>query len=302
MTVTMIFGSFIAGSTSEGSAGVTFPVMTLLFHIHPEDARNFSLSIQSIGMTAASLWIIAKKKTIDKQYLFYALLGGLPGMLFSIYHLAPYMPPVYVKMFFVSFWLSFGIFLIYFNRIRHKKAVLQLPALTTYQRLELVFVAFTGGMFTAVLGTGVDVCTFAYLVMKYRLSEKVAIPTSVLLMDLHAITGFFTHQFLLKDIHPIVYHFWLVSIPVVMIGAPLGAWFASRAKRMHLADFISAIIFIQFAFAVIVIKPDFGLWIFSLASFLFGCVLFFLLTIKKDSRKMEMKEPVPDIFSREVID
>jgi uncharacterized membrane protein YfcA len=44
MTLTMVFGSFIAGSTSEGGAAVAFPVLTLLFkvkvrhgttHLHP---------------------------------------------------------------------------------------------------------------------------------------------------------------------------------------------------------------------------------------------------------------------------
>jgi len=33
MTVTMMFGSFIAGSTSEGGAAVAFPVLTLVFHV-----------------------------------------------------------------------------------------------------------------------------------------------------------------------------------------------------------------------------------------------------------------------------
>lgn len=33
MTLTMVFGSFIAGSTSEGGAAVAFPVLTLLFKV-----------------------------------------------------------------------------------------------------------------------------------------------------------------------------------------------------------------------------------------------------------------------------
>jgi uncharacterized membrane protein YfcA len=41
MSVTMAFGSFIAGATSEGGGAVAFPVMTLLFNIAPSIARDF---------------------------------------------------------------------------------------------------------------------------------------------------------------------------------------------------------------------------------------------------------------------
>ena len=50
LAITMIFGAFIAGSTSEGGGAVAFPVMTLLLHIIPEVSRDFSLMIQSVGM------------------------------------------------------------------------------------------------------------------------------------------------------------------------------------------------------------------------------------------------------------
>jgi len=59
MSVTMAFGSFIAGSTSGGGGAVAFPVMTLLFEIAPPVARDFSLLIQAVGMSAASFTIIA---------------------------------------------------------------------------------------------------------------------------------------------------------------------------------------------------------------------------------------------------
>jgi uncharacterized membrane protein YfcA len=50
MTITMIFGAFIGGATSEGGGAVAFPVMTLVLHLAPSIARDFSLMIQSCGM------------------------------------------------------------------------------------------------------------------------------------------------------------------------------------------------------------------------------------------------------------
>jgi len=38
MSVTMVFGSFIAGASAEGGGAVAFPVMTLIFKIQPEVA------------------------------------------------------------------------------------------------------------------------------------------------------------------------------------------------------------------------------------------------------------------------
>lgn len=49
MSITMMLGSFVAGSTSEGGGAVAFPVMTLGFSIEPTVARDFSLMIQSCG-------------------------------------------------------------------------------------------------------------------------------------------------------------------------------------------------------------------------------------------------------------
>ena len=54
ISVLMVFGSFIAGASSEGGGAIAFPGLTLLFNTPPEVARNFSLAIQSIGMSAAS--------------------------------------------------------------------------------------------------------------------------------------------------------------------------------------------------------------------------------------------------------
>jgi len=49
MSFTMIFGSMVAGATSEGGGAVAFPVMTLALKVPPSVARDFSLMCQSFG-------------------------------------------------------------------------------------------------------------------------------------------------------------------------------------------------------------------------------------------------------------
>ncbi|MCK5889994.1 MAG: sulfite exporter TauE/SafE family protein, partial [Methylococcales bacterium] len=57
ITLTMVFGSFIAGATSEGGGAIAFPVFTKVLAMPPFDAKVFSLAIQSIGMMAATVTI-----------------------------------------------------------------------------------------------------------------------------------------------------------------------------------------------------------------------------------------------------
>ena len=278
MTLTMVFGSFIAGASSEGGGAIAYPVMTLMFEIEPSIARNFSLAIQSIGMTAAALWITAKRIPIEKTYLWIASAGGAAGIVLGTYAIVPLVTPAYAKMMFVSFWLSYGIALFIINHISGRDTVRTLPRLGTGQKVELLFIGFIGGILSAILGNGIDICTFAFVTLKYRLSEKVATPTSVILMAINAVIGAFLHGFVIGDLQPEAVNFWLVSIPVVVLGAPFGAFVISKINRLYIAVLLYIIIVVQFISAVLIIRPSGALILFSVLVFLFGAVLFFWLT------------------------
>jgi uncharacterized membrane protein YfcA len=232
-------------------------------------------------MTAATLWIIARKIPIEKTYLKLAAIGGTAGIILGSYLIAPYTSPAYSKMLFVSFWLSFGITLFIVTYYRKRNVQDHLPGLNNTQKIELIIIGMVGGILSAILGSGIDICTFAFVTMKYKLSEKVATPTSVVLMASNALVGFFLHQFIIGDIAPVVYNYWLVCIPVVMLGAPMGAFVVSKAKRLHIINFLCFIILVQFIGAILIIKPAGDLLLFSIGGFLAGTVIFFLLTWRR---------------------
>jgi len=123
MSVTMCFGSFIAGATSEGWGAVAFPVMTLLFKIEPVVARDFSLLIQSVGMMAASFTIYCLKIPVEWRAVLYSGLGGAIGITVGLDVLSPLLPPAYTKMLFTSFWLSFAAALYWINRYRQREVL-----------------------------------------------------------------------------------------------------------------------------------------------------------------------------------
>jgi len=277
MTLTMIAGSFVAGASSEGGGAVAYPVMTLFFDIDPSVARNFSFAIQSVGMTAAALYIVARRIRVETTYLGLVTLGSVPGLVGGTYVLAPLVPPAYAKMMFVSFWLSYGLALFVINHVREQDAVTALPALTSAQQLEMVGVGVVGGVLSALFGNGIDICSFAFVTLKYRLSEKVATPTSVVLMAFNAVLGFALHALVLQDMQPEAYRFWWVCIPVVVFGAPMGAYVVSRVPRLYIATLLYGLIAVQFVSALWIIQPPIRLLIFSAGVFAFGLFLFFQL-------------------------
>ncbi len=275
MSVTMVFGSFIAGASAEGGGAVAFPVMTLLFKIPPEVARNFSLAIQSVGMTTASYLILVKRFKVEFAYLIPASIGGTIGIVLGTYYLVPLIPAPFAKMLFVTFWLSFGLVLFYINVIYKRKINDRLPKLGWFEKLTIVFVGLIGGGLSALLGSGLDIFSFSYVTMRYHLSEKVATSTSVIIMAINSIAGFILHYFIIHDFGQQEFNYWLVSIPVVVFGAPLGAYFINNRTRGFIAKFLYIVILAQFIGALFIIRPKGGLLIFSLLVFVFGIVFFF---------------------------
>jgi len=275
MSLTMAFGSFIAGASAEGGGAVAFPVMTLIFKIPPEVARNFSLAIQSIGMGTASLLIISRKIKVEYRYLIPVSIGGTIGIILASVYIAPLVVPVYAKMLFVSFWLSFGLVLFYSNEVYKRKTQESLPQMKTFEKLTLVVIGLFGGSLSALLGSGLDIFSFSYVTMRYHLSEKVATPTSVIIMAINAIVGFITHWFLIGDFGTQEFNYWLVCIPVVVFGAPLGAYFISNRTRAFISRFLIFVIVLQFIGAVLIIKPAGTLLIFSAIVFFVGVFFFF---------------------------
>ena len=275
MSVTMVFGSFIAGASAEGGGAVAFPVMTLIFKISPEVARNFSLAIQSVGMTMAAWIIFYKGIRVEHKYLWYASAGGALGMVIGTVFLIPLVSAPYVKMLFVTFWLSFGMVLFYVNVIYKRQTRESLPQMGFYEKMAIIFVGMIGGSLSALLGSGLDIFSFSYVTMRYHLSEKIATPTSVVIMAINSIVGFVIHLFFIGDFGTQELSYWLVSIPVVVIGAPLGAYFIKKKTRGFVAGLLYVIILAQFIGALFIIRPQGELLLFSALVFVFGIFFFF---------------------------
>lgn len=252
VTVTMIFGSFIAGATSEGGGAVAFPVFTKVLEISPANAAVFSLAIQSVGMTAAALLILFMRVNVEWRVIRWASLGGVPGIMLGALWLAPHLPPTLVKMSFTVLVTSFALTLFMLNRgmrLCHEK----LESAGIREHAVLLLAGFAGGMLSGLVGNGIDIVTFSLMVLLFRISEKVATPTSVILMAINSLIGFALHTTVTGGFNSEVQAYWMAAIPVVVIGAPAGAILCTLLNRVIIARILIGLIMIELISSLVII-------------------------------------------------
>ncbi|MEO0648001.1 MAG: sulfite exporter TauE/SafE family protein [Cyanobacteria bacterium J06650_10] len=293
MPITMVFGSLIAGATSEGGGAVAFPVMTLLLGISPQTARDFSLMIQSVGMLAAAYTIIRLRLRVIPQAIVWGSLGGAIGVCIGISWIGPRLDPAFLKLFFVSLWLSFGTALYLMNSVSARPIKQKMGRFDRQHALFFVATGILGGCVSGMIGSGLDIVVFSVLTLSFRIDEKVATPTSVVLMGVNACVGFLWRLLVapqsvlsglaavsLPPIGPEVWNYWYVCIAIVVIGAPVGARLITRVNRMTIVYFLLVSIVVQFLGALLIVPwRSLGLGWLIVSSFVGGSVLFGALAL-----------------------
>jgi uncharacterized membrane protein YfcA len=126
--------------------------------------------------------------------------------------------------------------------------------------------------------TSVDICSFATLTLLFRISEKVATPTSVCLMAINTCIGFGLRQFHMGGVAPESWEFLAVCVPVVVFGAPFGSVLGSYCHRLVLAAFVYVTDTVQIIAAYVIVnnsgKLDTELLVTGILCIVFGAVFF----------------------------
>jgi len=278
VSVTMVFGSLVGGGTSEGGGAVAFPVFTKLLHIPAPHARLFTFAIQSVGMTAASFTILYLRVPIERQFLKLAAPAGIVGVIISATLIAPSVKSVDIRVFFTVMLTSLALALI-IQQIRKTDSRNQrLTRFGPREQMIIVATGFVGGAVSGLLGIGENMVAFVIMVLLFRISEKVATPTTVILMTTVSITGFLVHVLLLGDFHGIVPKYWLAAVPVVVVGAPLGALICSKLSRQVIRLILLGLIAADFASTLWLVPLSAVTMITAGAVLAAGTAGFFLLT------------------------
>ena len=119
----------------------------------------------------------------------------------------------------------------------------------------LLACGFVGGIFSGVAGSGIDICSFACLTLFFRVNERTATPTSVILMAINTSIGFLYRELGMGGVEHHAWGFWAVCIPVVVIGAPVAAMLSSHLHRLTLAAILYSVDLAQFIGALVAVRP-----------------------------------------------
>ena len=155
--------------------------------------------------------------------------------------------------------------------------------LQLWPAIVLFLTGIFGGMNSAISGSGLDICSFAILTLLFRVNERTATPTSVVLMAGNTLVGFLYRQFGSSPEGPIASLAWnlfAASAFVVPFGAPLGTVLGARLHRITIACLLYALDTIQLISAWVLLEPKMtaASWGMSVGIILIGSLLFALVT------------------------
>jgi len=236
----MVAGAFVAGFTPEGGGAVAFPVLNVFLHVDRVLARDFSMMIQSVGMTSASIFILSHKDTVVKDYkpllMFVPVcfVGFLIGMAL-LQHIHVYL----IQSFFLCLSATFVI-AYYFSS--HRGSLTRLVVTSRRDRIYLAVILIAGGMISSLFGTGGDIIVYTLLVTHFSMTAKIATRMSIVLQASISILGYGYRVFIDHGLSNYQIKTWLCAYPIVLFMAPFGAYALSR---LHVNWMLKTIILIN---------------------------------------------------------
>jgi uncharacterized membrane protein YfcA len=257
IALTMLFGSYVAGSTPMGGGTVAFPILVLAYGLPAALGRDFSFAIQAIGMTSASIFILCRRQRLAWSMLAGSMCGSLVGLPLGIVWVAPVVPAIWVKLLFAVFWAAFGV--LHLARLDELLATTGNAGHSGKREFLVGIIAglVAGLTVVAITGVGVDMLLYALLVLAFRVDPKVAIPSSVVAMAFNSVLGVALRQSA-GGFEPGVWGNWLAAAPVVALGAPLGAFAVGVIGRRPTLLFVALLCVVQFAWACYAERASLG--------------------------------------------
>jgi len=271
LSLAMAVASFVSGASCQGGGSITYPIITVGFQVLPSVARDFSYMIQAVGMSAAAFSILFLRLEVEFASIIYCSIGGIFGIGICIHYIAEQIPPDFAKMYYVAIWFAFAFNLFLLNRRSGRKIYDTIPnwrggilvhlnwgrhhGSINWKAMVLIVGGFIGGLFSGFAANGIDICSFAILTLLFRVSEKTATPTSVILMAINTLLAFLWRWWVKDAVSVESFKYFLVCVPVVALGAPLGAVIASYLDRRCFARFVYFANITQVIGAFNIIKP-----------------------------------------------
>lgn len=288
MSLVMILGSLVAGSTPMGGGTVAFPILVLVFHQNPANARTFGLIIQGLGMTSALIFLACRGVPLPFRLLAGSTAGSAAGLLLGTYVIGPHVQGSLVKLLFACLWMSFGLLIVAKNiEICGLKNKGPQPTVSTV--VVGVCAGLIGGTLASIIGVGAEMCVYAVMVLFYRADLRIAIPAAVSAAALCSLVGAGIHLHL-GDIDRETAMNWFAALPIVIFGAPTGTWLGARLPRVKVLYFVAGLCVFQFLWTLQQTAHGATEWIFVAVAMSIGMAVLYVLY--KTGKRREQRDTV----------
>ena len=301
MMLAMVVGSLVAGSTPLGGGVVAFPVGVLVLGFMPTQGRDFSLLIQSVGMTAASYLILYNKQHLIAgsgdfmaKMIIFSAVGLIIG--FECLPVSPYIMNIVYTTTVVCI-VCVLMYQDYVNKLKMRtpeNAIGQErtnPIITKWD-IPLVLFAIGGGLLTSQIGSGADITCYLFANFLSAFNKESVIGSgnyndnsftamSVIVMASNSILGSVLRLCTQQNDSLKVSHEVLLClfscVPIVVLGAPIASLFLKPANQRNLryAFYILGVLQLLI-YGVIKIGDDVQSWIAIAASICAVCGALFL--------------------------
>ncbi len=275
ITLTMAFGSFVGGATSEAGGAVAFPIFTKVLAIPAAQAKLFSLATQSVGMGSGFLTILLLRIKVEWRAVLWTVFGSIPMLPVGLF-LSGSLPSSAVRILFTVIQCSFALALWWHNRDPSRDRNYSLPRFAALEKTILLVFGMIGGLISGLLGSGLEIIVFSVLVLLFRMCEKTATPTVIVMMVLTSWSGFAMIVGAGQFVAPVT-HYWLAAVPIVVVGAPLGVYACARMSRMTVVWVLIFLILAELVSSLLLIPLNREIALASLGIFLSFTGVYYLM-------------------------
>ena len=277
MSIALVFGSLLAGSTPCSAGVVIYPV-TQLAPLHPApDSRDASLLLQAVGLAAATYTILHRKPELlhgTGYMLFFFCTVGAVGVIAGF---TAALARDLANTVFTSTVFAFAMAYFYASEVLLKPVPAMAPSdligrskqeqaarSDTVMALLACVCAMGGGFLAGTIGTGADIACYAFGIFCWNVRHpRLALDgaqltaTAVVVMAFVSIFASLVRALVDGGFSRPTLLCWGAMVPVVVVGAPVGSLVLSPTATTGLRRLFYCLASTQFA-CYLIFAPTLG--------------------------------------------
>lgn len=217
----------VMGLTGSGGSILSVPILAYLFGYDEKTATAYSLFIVGVTAILGSLRVI-KAKMVNMKLVSFFGVPAIFGVLLSRRVILPFMPdelfhifgfPVSRRMFVFGLFALLMLLAVY-TMLHHSKINLKKNVGQEVKIHPLILTeGFSLGVFMGLVGAGGGFLMVPALMLIAKLQIKDAVGTSMVIVCMNSLTGFFLGDFFYMDIN---WSFLLIFVSISFIGIIIG--------------------------------------------------------------------------------